>query len=128
MLHRLSMQVNWLKFKYKLRALIHVGCWVRNHSTDREWDQELWDLLSRGKIEYVSSYYAIVGTHKVWIENYPYASGVLELASGPRRSCSRATALLLEKELPTARIMQRLKGLEPRYGQLYTSRDGQHIV
>ena len=131
MLHKLLMQVNWLRLKYKLLAVIHPGAWLRNHRTNLAWDQELWDLLVRGEIEYVGSHYAIIGKHRVWIENHPYASGCLDGPTSIQElSCGRATALFLHSQLPAARIMQRLKGLEPpRWGStMYTSKDGQHII
>lgn len=132
MLYKRLMQVNWLKLKYKLLAVVHPGAWIRNNRTDPAWDQELWDLLECGEIEYVSSYYAIIGKYKVWIENHPYASGCMDSPSGMNTiSCGRATALFLRSQLPAARIMQRLKGLEPTDPfRIYTSKDGQrqHIA
>lgn len=130
MLYRLSTQVNWLKLKYKLFAVLHPGAWIRNNRTNLAWDQELWDLLVRGEIEYVSSHYAIIGKYKVWIENYPYASGTMDSPNGMNSvSCSRATALFLGHELPAARIVQRLRGLEPtKEFHMYKSKDGKHII
>lgn len=124
------MQINWLKLKYKLMAVLHPGAWIRNHKTDLAWDQELWDLLIRGEIEYVGSHYAVIGEHKVWIENHPYASGCL---AGPTSiqelSCGRATALFPRSQLPAARIIQKLKGLEPQGDfKMYRSKDGQYII
>lgn len=130
MLHRLLMQVNWLKLKYKLFAVLHPGAWIRNNRTDLEWDQELWDLLVRGEIEYVGSHYAVIGKHMVWIENHPYASGTMGSPNGMNTmSCGRATALFLRSQLPAARIIQKLRGLEPvKPLWAYTSKNGQHII
>lgn len=130
MLHKLLMQVNWLRLKYTLLAVIHPGAWLRNHRTNLAWDQELWDLLIRGEIEYVGSHYAIIGKYRVWIENHPYASGCMDSPTSIHElSCGRATALFLRSQLPAARIMQRLKGLEPPDDfKMYISKDGQHII
>ena len=130
MWHKLLKQVNWLRLKYTLLAVLHPGAWLRNHKTDLAWDKELWDLLVRGEIEYVGSHYAIIGKHRVWIENHPYASGTMDSPESIHDiSCGRATALFLKSQLPAARIIQRLKGLEPQGDfKMYRSKDGQYII
>jgi hypothetical protein len=119
------MKVNWLRLKYRLRAALHPGCWAAFNKVDRAWDKELWDALTRGDIDVVGRFQAIVGDKPVWIENHPYASGSLDLP-GRGLGCSRATALYLRDCLPSARLMQRLKGVGPDF-EVCCTRHG-HII
>ena len=128
MLQKLLTQVNWLKIKYKVKAALRPTYWLRLKTTDLAWDQELWDLLVRGQIEYVGSFTAIIGEHSVWIENHPYASGTLNLLKKGERGCSRATVVLLKEELSKAILLQKLKGLGPKNGSRLYHSDTGHVV
>ena len=90
--------------------------WVRNYRTDRKWDNKLWELASNlQNFKAIGMHHAIIGDSLVWIQNYPYASGLIcEDGFGHgRKSCSRATALYLHDQLKKARILLILKGIEP---------------
>jgi len=108
--------MNWKRIGYQCLAILTPLCWIRNGTeVDYKWDQQLWQAIEQGRISHVGEFSAIIDDQLVWIENYPYASGTLNLASDNRKSaryCSRATALYLHRSLDEARIMDRLRGLD----------------
>lgn len=90
------------KEKYKLKALINPKHWLRNYKTHKAWDEWLWGSLQNHEIKVLDKYYAEINGKKVWICNYPYASGQYDGSN--YYSCSRATNILLfekiQKKLP----------------------------
>jgi len=108
----LFQNVDWLRLKYRVLSFLTPACWVSLFPYNKAWDDELWQLLLDGEIKFVDDYRALIGNHKVWIANHPYASGhKYETLTSSKQdvTCSRATALFLGHELKTARLLTRLK-------------------
>jgi hypothetical protein len=81
--------------------------WLRNYSTDKEWDSQLLKLMNAHRFEVEDHYVAKLGSQRIWIENYPYASfrpiserDRLELFKNPRPLMpSRRTVILAYQKL-----------------------------
>lgn len=64
---------DWLK--YTLKVIFTSECWLQNHMYNKEWDNELHELLLSGtEFEIICDYTARIGSRVVWIANHPYAS------------------------------------------------------
>ena len=94
---------------------INPDRWYRQGKYDKNWDQELWDHIENGRIEFVGGYEAVIaGGKKVWIENVPYANGQERFDDADKpgfgRQCSRTTALLLEESCKKRLLFQKITG------------------
>jgi hypothetical protein len=85
------------KTKYKIKAIINPRHWLRNNSTHKAWDKWLWESLNNYELEEVGTYRATINGQRVWISNYPYASGSFDGLDS--FICSRATNILLREKL-----------------------------
>lgn len=100
--------MDWSRFKYQLRAILPIY-WHRQGEFDEEWDNELWNLIKDNQIHFVGNYVAHIGKYQVWISNYPYASGDRRMYDVNGSTCSRATAIYLNQQLKSVKLIQRLK-------------------
>ena len=109
--------MNYLKLKYKLKAIFTPMCWTRLYPYNEEWDNWLWNSLEQGTEIVVGNCSSKVNGIELWHANYPYASGHSYEEPDDKASaqCSRATALFLNDELKTAYMIQRLKGPYDRF-------------
>lgn len=85
----------------------------RRPPVNKAFDEWLWARLQEGGILHVGIYSVVIGDSEVWTENYPYASGYIydRCTRGDEREyCSRACALLLERQRQEAQVIQRLRG------------------
>lgn len=99
-----------LRTRYRILAVLLPTCWLRNDPCDPEWDNWLWDVIINDKIQVVGSHAVITDDEvAVWTANYPYASGT-DYCQRVTKSCSRATALLLNSRLDRAKMMAILRG------------------
>lgn len=104
-----------LRRKYQLRALFSPGCWFRNERTNKVFDEWLWNALNEDQPVVISGYHCVIKGRKIWIENYPYASGRLDEIGKPPFYCSRATTLRLHDSIAEAffwRILEAEDSLE----------------
>lgn len=67
--------------------------WVMNDSYDKHLDRVLNTLMDRHPVIVEDRFYARFGKVRVWIANYPYASGTI----GGRYSTKRASRLTIER-------------------------------
>lgn len=56
-----------------LRILTTPFCWLRNHRTNKMWDNKLNELLDNYEFEIVNNYTASLGGRELWYRNSPYA-------------------------------------------------------
>ena len=111
--------MNYLKLKYKLKAIFTPMCWTRLYPYNEEWDNWLWNSLEQGTEIVVGNCSSKVNGIELWHANYPYASGhsyeIHHINANNSKQCSRATALFLNDELKSAYMIQRLKGPYNRF-------------
>lgn len=91
------MKIDWLKVKYKIKAFfIYIPRFgIRVYPTDRVFDRCLWEKIKTCEPEEIGEYHCLIDNRRIWIANYPCASGHLYEDYRPSLSCSRATALRL---------------------------------
>ncbi len=70
--------------KYTIKDLLEIittpNCWVRNYSTDKNWDNYLNILLDNytptaSEYDDIMQYTLILGTTEVWVGNWGHAYG-----------------------------------------------------
>lgn len=91
-----------MRIKYFLQALFNTRGWIRNYEYSKEWDIELRKEM-RNRIVIKDHCVATVGKYKIWIANYPYASGRRWIGGVAAELPSRTTMMelrdLLEKNI-----------------------------
>jgi hypothetical protein len=60
------------KLYYWLKVLFSPSYWIMNNDYDREWDNELLEMMENPEI--VDSFYIRLNGKLLWITNWPYAS------------------------------------------------------
>ena len=102
--------------KYFLKSLLPLH-WIRNHSTDEEWDALILSFLENpvfSEPEYKGLGYVLkLNGVEIWVENYPYAFGSPADTSGTSyaKLPSRRTVIKLKEALDNYRMQEIEKGL-----------------
>ena len=74
-------------------SVLNPKCWIRNHSTNFDWDTRLNELLDAGlPFTCISERTAKIWGYEVWIQNHPYASFKLKSTGADDIGVSRSTA------------------------------------
>lgn len=96
------------KLKYQLKVLVRPWLWHRTYSTNKHYDLWLWESLVKPnpikplvrKHSGLSRFAVLINGKEVWKSNVPHANGCWFANDTLKaRSCSRATALLLQEKL-----------------------------
>jgi hypothetical protein len=62
------------KLKNILFAIFHPSYWVSIHMYNKEWDEELNDLMNRHTFHIVDDFTVKLGNKTIWYRNHPYGS------------------------------------------------------
>ena len=61
-------------FLLKLSMLFRPSYWLMNHPYSKEWEEKLWELMSKHDFKKIDRFNAKLGDQYIWIANHPYGS------------------------------------------------------
>ncbi len=85
-----------------LRIIMTPSCWIRNRSTNKQWDRMVLSQLKTPHFTENDNYTVMLNGVQMWVENYPYAYGT-DYTGLNDGMPSRATVFRLKDALDRAK-------------------------